>query len=150
VKGNFVIFNRSTKIKAYEPPGRQICIRALFCLFALMAQVFLPIAHSCHICTEELLDGPESGSVYFCDRESLTHPAQAILGPHEASHHHHDPFSCSICQLVFHSHKLLLSNDSTGSVILEHVKLPPVDDCYPGISASYASGCGPRAPPLPA
>jgi hypothetical protein len=134
---------QSIRSKAYKSSNRLVFSRALFCLFAIAAQVFLPIAHTYQLDAEEVSDRLESGIASTC-AHGLSDSGHAIGGPQKPSHHqHHDPSTCPICQLLFKPNETLILDNCAGSVILDPVDLPSSN-----LHQLYVR-CRPRSPPYP-
>jgi hypothetical protein len=119
---------------------------SLLCLFALVLQFILPIAHFYHISQEELCDRISRSSTYH---ERVREEAQALTsGPKEAHDHcHHDCCSCPICQYLFGARNIFIQDRLIGSIVFEPLELLAIVRENPNTSPCCFATYSPRSPP---
>ena len=79
----------------------------IFCLFAVLANVLLPLAHQCHC---HLHTCEESNPASFLVSSEASTPALEAGDPEPDEHHsHHDPATCPICQTILHAGRFTIS-----------------------------------------
>ena len=121
----------------------QTRLGSLFCLLALLALFFVPLAHQCHLQTLEGLH-PLLASV-LGEQVGLQ---LSTSEPEEADHHHHDPATCPICQTALSGRYFASPTLSLSPVI----SLPVQRFCNETIVSIIVTPeiltSGPRAPPV--
>jgi len=128
---------------------RRIRKASFLCLFALIAQVLLPVIHSFQVVDEEL--SSRIFTLTACSyHERASEEAQALTsGPKEApKRSHHDCCSCPICQYLFCTQNLLVQDQPPGSLVFESIELLPLVHQNPKTTLCCLGTCSPRSPPL--
>ena len=120
----------------------QTRLGSLFCLLALLALFFVPLAHQCHLQTLEGLH-PLLASV-LGEQVGL----QLSAPEPEEPDHHHDAATCPICQAALSSRYFAVTTLSLDPVL----SLPVQQFCNNAITSLVANPdvliLGPRAPPV--
>ncbi|MGO9580219.1 MAG: DUF2946 family protein [Desulfobaccales bacterium] len=122
----------------------QTRLHSLFCLFAILALFFVPLAHQCHLHT---LDGlhPSLASVLG---ENVGLQLSAPEPEEPDHHHHHDAATCPICQAALSSRYFAATTLSLATIL----SLPVQRFCNDAITSLVAGPdvlvLGPRAPPI--
>ena len=121
----------------------QTRLGSLFCLLALLALFFLPLAHQCHLHALEGLDATTASSP--------EQTAEVRLGSAESEgplHSHHDAATCPICQAALSSQYFATPPLSLSPAI----SLPVQRFCNETITSIIVTPeiltSGPRAPPV--
>ncbi len=121
----------------------QTRLGSLFCLLALLALIFVPLAHQCHLHTLEGLHPPLASVLGKQVGLQLSIPE-----PDEPDHHHHDPATCPICQAALSCRHFVAGAFSLPSAF----SLPVQRFCHKAITSLVATAdilaSGPRAPPV--
>ena len=116
---------------------------SLFCLLALLALIFVPLAHQCHLHTLEGLHPPLASVLGKQVGLQLSAPE-----PEEPDHHHHDPATCPICQAALSCRYFTVTTLSLAQAL----SLPVQRFCHNAITSVVANleilTSGPRAPPV--
>jgi hypothetical protein len=113
-----------------------------FCLFLLLALIFVPLAHQCHLHTLEGLHPPIASALGEPVGMQLSVPE-----PEEPDHHHHDAATCPICQAALSCRHFAV----TTSSLTPALSLPVQRFCNNAITSVVADSdllvSGPRPPP---
>ena len=116
---------------------------SLFCLFLLLALIFVPLAHQCHLHTLEGLHPPLASVLGKQVGLQLSVPE-----PEEPDHHHHDAATCPICQAALSCRYFAVTTLSLAPAL----SLPVQRFCHNAITSVVANPdvlvSGPRAPPV--
>jgi hypothetical protein len=121
----------------------QTRLGSLFCLLALLALFFLPLAHQCHLHALEGLDATTASSP--------EQTAEVRLGSAESEgplHSHHDAASCPICQAALGSRYFTVPTPSLSSVLSISVQRFCNNAFTSGVTTQDILVTGPRAPPI--
>jgi len=122
----------------------QTRLGSLFCLFALLALFFVPLAHQYHLHTLEGLHPPLAAG--FGKQVGLQLSAPEPEEPDH--HHHHDAATCPICQAALSSRYFAATTLSLATVL----SIPVQRFCNHAITSLVDSPdvlvLGPRAPPV--
>ena len=122
---------------------KRTSLGSLFCLFALLALFFVPLAHQCHLHTLEGLHPPLASVLGKQVGLQLSVPE-----PEEPDHHHHDAATCPICQAALSSRYFAVTTLSLAPAL----SLPVQRFCNNAITSLVATPdvlvSGPRAPPV--
>ncbi len=153
-EGRPLIGSRGKRIRApirsretrYSERGR---LAAFLCLIGVLAQFFLPIAHTAWHAAEDISIPLITDVLCSCSGDPHNAAVPRLIStPERASHRsQHDPSTCSICQTLQHSSNFTFEHYSPVSSALTIGGLLFSD--YSGTCASgcNVSGGGPRAPP---
>ena len=121
----------------------QTRLGSLFCLLALLALIFVPLAHQCHLHTLEGLHPPLASVLGKQVGLQLSVPE-----PEEPDHHHHDAATCPICQAALSCRYFA----ATTLSLTPAISLPVQRFCNKAITSLVANpdilASGPRAPPV--
>jgi hypothetical protein len=120
----------------------QTCLGSLFCLFLLLAVIFVPLAHQSHLHALEGLYPPIAAGADQKVGLRLSAPE-----PKETDQHH-DAASCSICQAALCCRHFAIPTLSLSPVL----SLPDQRSCHNTITSVVANPdalvLGSRAPPV--
>jgi hypothetical protein len=122
--------------------GGNIRLGALFCLFALLALIFIPLAHQCHLHALERFDTAPVNQPK--GRLSLW-AAQT----HKAHHPHHDAATCPICQAALAARYFAVTAPSLSLVFSLFVQRFCNNAFTLGVTNQDILVTCPRAPPIP-
>ncbi len=133
---------RSYKLPCRLHPGQSFAAAILF-LLAVAVQFALP---TFHLLAENALETAQPISESF---SGSSRTSESLAGV-KIHHHHHNPYSCPICQAFQLAHNIRAGAVSSTQTILEPVDRISSDNFYPNIAAVFSSNSSPRSPPLSA
>jgi hypothetical protein len=115
---------------------------SIFCLIALLAFIFLPLAHQCQLHTLAGLHAPLAAGM-----EQNPGLQLSALEPDEPHHSHHDAATCPICQAALSCRYFAVSSLSLSPIISLPVQRFDGEAFISIVAHPDILISGPRSPP---
>lgn len=131
----------------FRVPKARLCSRVLLCLFALCAQIVVPIAHRYLLDVEETASDAMGSAGYPCRTGDSSNGAWGEQRGVPSSRSSHDAESCAICQVLLHASSLAGASPQGLAHALPSVNAPDCDRTGFDLARFIPSESSPRAPP---